>query len=150
MKIEAAIATSETDALIREREFRKGKLAYLKGKDESACPWSDPSLTYQWWMEGFEYEKSFSNQNKDQFVVCAAMRNDNGVIICSPRHFDSIACMQVRENEWDLWRKAEQGFVDQYGTFLTREEAWAIANKNNQVTRRVGGDEGRLFSENLY
>lgn len=47
-------------------------------------------------------------------------------------------------------RDTEQGFIDQHGNFYSREEAWKIAQANGQIIRRVGGDEGRLFSENLY
>ena len=47
----------------------------------------------------------------------------------------------------------DQGFIDQYGTFYDRKAAWVIADINNQIYRRCGGDgpDGRgLFSENLY
>lgn len=90
---------------------------------------------------------------KQQVIVCAAMRNKHGSVICSPRHWDSAA----RDAAWaqtscphSTWEKAEQGFVDQYGTFLTREEAWSIAEKAGQIVRRCGGDGVKLFSENLY
>ena len=43
-----------------------------------------------------------------------------------------------------------QGFVDQYGVFMSRQEAHAVALLNNQIKYRVGGDEFKLFSENLY
>lgn len=77
-------------------------------------------------------------------VVCAALRNTNGTIVCGPRHWDSI-CKGTSKDGW------EQGFVDQQGVFLTREEAWVVAETAQQILRRVGGDErGRLFSENLY
>lgn len=56
----------------------------------------------------------------------------------------------------------EQGFVDQFGKFYNRTEAWKIADKNGQILRPTGwekipnprkanvGDDGCLFSENLY
>jgi hypothetical protein len=43
-----------------------------------------------------------------------------------------------------------QGFIDQFGDFMTREEARKVALDAGQVRRRVGGDSERLFSENLY
>ena len=43
-----------------------------------------------------------------------------------------------------------EGFVDNRGHFLTREEAWDVAVEANQILRRCGGDEGRLYSENLH
>ena len=82
-------------------------------------------------------------------VVCAAIRNDHYDVICAPRHWDCLMRAQVACSV-GAWSKAEQGFVNQYGDFLTREEAWKVATEAGQIVRRVGGDEGRLFSENLY
>ena len=82
-------------------------------------------------------------------VVCAAMRNKNGYVLCSPRHWDRIADDTVARSE-EYWEDAVQGFVDERGNFLTREEAWIVAEKAGQIIRRVGGDGTKLFSENLY
>jgi hypothetical protein len=82
-------------------------------------------------------------------VVCAAIRNQSKLIICGARHFDSIMCNQI-ESSTDDWDGAEQGFIDQFGFFMTREEAYDVAVEAEQIIRRVGGDEGKLFSENLY
>ena len=71
-----------------------------------------------------------------QRIVCAAIRAPSGKITLQIRH-----CAPPRY---------KQGFVDQFGTFLTREEAWKVAIEAHQIIRRVGGDEGRLYSENLY
>lgn len=46
--------------------------------------------------------------------------------------------------------REEQGFVTSTGRFVSREEAWPIALAAGQIVRRVGGDEGRLYSENLW
>lgn len=46
-----------------------------------------------------------------------------------------------------------QGFVDEKGNFLTRQEAWKVAEANNQIVNRCGGDTsngGTLYSENLW
>jgi hypothetical protein len=82
------------------------------------------------------------------FIVCAANKNKiSGRIICGPRHWDNIMRSQKLESEdfagWD------QGFVNQFGEFLTREEAWIIADTNKQIVKNVGCD-GTLYSENLY
>lgn len=42
-----------------------------------------------------------------------------------------------------------QGFIDQYGKFYDREEAWCVAEKNGQIIRDCGCP-GELYSENLY
>ena len=88
----------------------------------------------------------------EQRVVCAAIRLDD-LIITGARHYDSI--MRQTIDHYDMyvvrdWYESEQGFIDQFGTFLSREEAWVVAEKAGQIIRRVGGDDGRLFSENLY
>lgn len=82
-------------------------------------------------------------------VVCAANLMADGTIILGARHWDTLMCQHANllgvkgGNE-------EQGFIDQYRVFMTREEAWIVANEAGQIVRRVGGDEGHLFSENLY
>lgn len=67
-----------------------------------------------------------------QRIVCAALRHANGSIICGPRHFDQIMHAQAMARPTEDWRRADQGFVDQFGGFLTREEAYEIAEKNGQ------------------
>lgn len=89
----------------------------------------------------------------DRRVVCAAVKS-GGLTACSARHFDPIMRSQMlcMDNSMAIWKcaSAVQGFIDQYGVFMTREEAWEVADAAGQIIRRVGGDEGRLFSENLY
>ena len=100
-----------------------------------------------------------------QRIVCAANRDESGAIILGARHWDG--CMH---KAYELWvsatnhqtkdmRFTEQGFIDQRGNFLTREEAYGVAARAGQIIRSVGGDNysdeegntiGRLFSENLY
>lgn len=75
-----------------------------------------------------------------RLIVCAAVRNrQETIIVCGARHFDGImraqiAAMNTAEKIW------EQGFIDQRGNFLTRGEAWKIANAAGQIRRRCGGD----------
>lgn len=86
-----------------------------------------------------------------QRVVCAANRNSSGLIVCGARHWDEVMCsvvdaLGISDLDW------EQGFIDQYGTFLTRRQAALIAVDNDQLkgqykTIPVDGD---LFSEHLY
>ena len=91
----------------------------------------------------------------DRRVVCAAMRcKKTGKIIASVRLWDEI-CHQAFPNEEAIFDfDDEQGFLDNRYNFLTREEAWPIAEAAGQIIRRVGGDfpngKGRLYSENLY
>ena len=86
-------------------------------------------------------------------VVCAALRECNGDLIIGPRHFDQTMVRQMIQSNLprDNWRQAEQGFIDQYGRFLTREEAFIIATEAGQILRECGSESaGRLYSENLY
>ena len=98
-----------------------------------------------------------------QRVVCAANRlNKNGIIVLGVRHCDQKMheTITLRKQLYadENWFQCEQGFVDQFGNFLTRKEAWVIAVKQCQIYRLVGSqDKGsmsradvELFSENLY
>jgi hypothetical protein len=82
-------------------------------------------------------------------IVCAACMFPSGRIIPSIRHFDDFMFDALR-GTYPKEGQAVQGFVDQFGKFYTREEAWNLAKKNRQILRRVGGDGKRLYSENLY
>lgn len=85
-------------------------------------------------------------------IVCAANKYQlfgRDIVIPSARHFDA----RMRELIMSLGMTGadhEQGFIDQHGTFYTREAALVVATANGQVVRRCGGDERQLFSENLY
>lgn len=98
-----------------------------------------------------------------QWIVCAANRYGShpeaAWVALGARHHDrrmdeTIERFELLSNEHGgHLGKAEQGFIDQYGNFLTRQEAWHIALENGQIRRRVGGDDangGTLYSENLY
>ena len=86
-------------------------------------------------------------------IVCAANRLDNGMLIVGARHYDSVMHATINgltSAGMDVNKDCDQGFIDQFGNFYTREEAWEIADFNGQIIRRVGGDGCRLYSENLY
>ena len=86
-------------------------------------------------------------------IVCAALRKDGDIII-GPRHFDATMRRQIEDYSEDYcigyWKSAEQGFIDQFGNFHSREDALIIAIAAGQILRRCGGDTRELFSENLY
>jgi len=88
----------------------------------------------------------------EQRVVCAANKFvgiGKTYIVLGARHYDTLMRDAVQLLPKGMYEK-EQGFIDQYGTFLTREEAFVVATNANQIIRRVGGDDNKLFSENLY
>jgi hypothetical protein len=58
----------------------------------------------------------------DRRVVCAACRDPEGRIVTGARHFDAVMMEQIkRSTKPEAWRAGEQGFIDQFGAFLTRE-----------------------------
>jgi hypothetical protein len=98
-------------------------------------------------------------------VVCAAMKNrKTGVIVCGPRHGNIINLLiQTGIDSNPSTANWQMGFVDQDNNFMNRVEAWTVADKNGQIRRpttwepdysqhrkTVVGDDGFLFSENLY
>lgn len=102
----------------------------------------------------------------DRRIVCAALRLGDALVL-GPRHFDQTMRATIRALKGDdperEWMHAEQGFVDQFGDFLTRREAFTVADQQRQIRRLVGSqhtwdrDSGLdayfaqdLYSENLY
>jgi len=83
-----------------------------------------------------------------QRIVCAAIILKSGHIIASARHFDMLMRKQIDRCGLTI-RGAEQGFIDQWGNFLSREEAWIVAERQEQI-RKHTGPHGTLFSEDLY
>ena len=87
----------------------------------------------------------------EQQVVCAANRFPDGTVLLGARHWDKWMCDMANR----LGIKGgteEQGFINQFGEFLTREEAMEVVRRNKQPfdVRRNGGDSKTLFSEGIY
>lgn len=83
-------------------------------------------------------------------IVCAAIRNSRGHIICGVRHYDTIMHGQARNrNIWKPGSGIEQGFVDRNGQFHSRRDAWVIALAAGQV-QPGSPNKGILYSEDLY
>ena len=92
-------------------------------------------------------------KNKQRVVVCAANRSTKtGKIVCGARHWDSAMRGQVLVDgkRPDEWLSAEQGFIDQFGVFMTREEAWVVAEAAGQIKFGRDYSKGTLYSEDLY
>ena len=95
-----------------------------------------------------------------QRIVCAANRLPDGTILIGARHWDKWMHQQndgrvpVEPNTHPgVFEDEEQGFIDNRGNFLSRTEAWKVADEAGQIIYRVGGDTadgGTLYSENLY
>ena len=82
-------------------------------------------------------------------VVCSANLFPCGTIIIGVRHWDPL--MRKQAKAYGLNKDGvEQGFIDQWGVFMTREEAWIVAEAANQIIYRGNWGSGVLYSENLY
>lgn len=92
-------------------------------------------------------------------VVAAACRFLGDVVIVSSRHFDANmhvgidTLMQARGlTDLEVMHNYEEGFVDQFGVWMSRGEALKVATVSGQLNRYrpKRGHEGELFSEDLY
>ena len=88
----------------------------------------------------------------EERIVSAANRSPEGLIIMCVRHgcdlfygvVDQIFDIDTEHHEW------EQGFVTNKYRFVTREDAWLIAEAQGQIVRDCGKCRGTLYSEHLY
>ena len=90
------------------------------------------------------------------WMVCAACRWDGAVentpMLLGPRHWDKAMHNQADQADIVNRLEWEQGFIDQWGRFYTREEAMKCVKASGQPfnNERNGGHETELFSEGLY
>jgi hypothetical protein len=104
-------------------------------------------------LEKLTYAKPLAEGLSNPRIVCAAiLRIKDGKMLLGARHYDSHM-RQHLVRDW-LSVEVEQGFVDQHGRFLTREEAWEIAEKEGQIRVILPCQDNYetklLYSENLY
>lgn len=91
-------------------------------------------------------------------VVCAAVRAADGSLLLGIRHYSRDMHEQIaarRDGEKFKHRHDEdQGFVDQHGRWMSREEAALVALEARQIVRPEaigrGLDGPKLYSEGLY
>jgi len=97
-------------------------------------------------------------------VVCTANLQKNGTILLGARHWDALM-HATAAGMTQTWSKEEiqsfidkevQGFIDQFGVFMDRAEAWQVALAAGQI-RYIESwnyipsrDRYELYSENLY
>ncbi len=93
----------------------------------------------------------------DRTIVCSANRHGD-VMLIGPRHWDDTMSLRwdavegVFDGEFKDPRQFEEGFIDQFGNFATRKEAWQIVFDNAQVLHgSLDFDSYKeLYSEHLY
>lgn len=84
-----------------------------------------------------------------QRIVCAANRLED-VVLLGVRHWDTHMRQMALRLGYTCNENWEQGFVDNQGAFLTREEAMDVAIEQNQIYRDIGYWSDELYSEHLY
>ncbi len=105
-----------------------------------------------------EYKEILANNEKFEYVICAAIHFDDGkfyvhqprnitkgFVICGRRHhncFIAKKCSEFSEKTGD----AIQGFLTSKDIFLDRKEAGKLAFEAGQITTETTC----LFSEDLY
>lgn len=90
------------------------------------------------------------NTDTDVLVVCAACINSEGKVVPSVRHGDELIYNVMGEEEVIRFHWV-QGFVTNRFSFVTRKEAWIIAERQGQIRNQLPCDHAkRLYSENLY
>lgn len=111
---------------------------------------SEEQKTYSVWLENdcYQYITDTHGPVKRKIVTAANLHTKTGALIVGARHWSPAMLAQAKRmcikpsSDW------EQGFIDQYDQFLTREDAKRIAIANEQPL--IGEDWGVLFSENLH
>lgn len=93
-----------------------------------------------------------------QRIVCAALRAADGDILLGIRHYskdmrDTIK-KRIDGKKFHHCHDENQGFVDQYGKYLTRREAYKVAEAAGQIInpKACGGvsPDKILYSEGIY
>jgi hypothetical protein len=95
---------------------------------------------------------------KQQRVVCAAIRAADGELLLGIRHYSPDMQRQIQQrvdgNKFMHRLDEDQGFVDQFGNWLNRHQAWIVADEADQIKDRtyIGKslDGPKLYSEALY
>jgi len=94
----------------------------------------------------------------NRHIVCAANKfelNGQEIIVTGARHYDPImhAVIDALSEQGQLIAipdvVANQGFIDNFGKWLSREDARACVLENEQVLRSQP-NSSELFSEDLY
>lgn len=99
-----------------------------------------------------------SSNKQVRRVVCAAIRADDGEVLLGIRHYSLDMHRQIEQrrdgSKFEHRHDENQGFVDQYGMYMTRESAYQVAKAAGQLAYLEYCSEGldgpRLYSEGLY
>lgn len=137
--------TPQTELKVGDFILVKGKWAEIYGFDDDYG-----THTSQGWVCRTELDQNWQpDPDILVWIVCAANKHkETGTIFCGARHFDNPMRGQIKAAGYKF-TGYEQGFIDQFGRFYDRKEAWIIAEKNGQI-KRISGTKGTLYSEDIY
>lgn len=92
--------------------------------------------------------------NMDRRIVCAAIRAEDGEVIVGIRHYSADMHRQIEARadgaKFTHRHDADQGFVNTWGEYLTRAEAFIVAKHHGQIIRPEACTGDLLYSEGLY
>ena len=100
-----------------------------------------------------ESTKALANSYPEKVrVVCAANKMADGTVVMGIRHCCPLMHLNFIRMGYDIDDIAESdsGFVDNYGRYLTRQEAYEIAKEKDQYKPWGHHTPGVLYSEDLY
>jgi len=100
------------------------------------------------WQDVLDYWESIRSEGMQRVVVCAANQHKDipELLVCGARHFDSVMRLAIKASKYSHHDFHEQGFIDNFGIYMNREEAAKVAFKAGQI----GEKTNILFSEDLY
>lgn len=112
---------------------------------------SEEQKNYSVWLENdcYQYITATHGPVKRKIVTAANLHTETGTLLVGARHWSPAMIKQakacgIKPSDSHF----EQGFIDQYDQWLSREDALRIATANEQTL--IGEDWGVLFSENLH
>lgn len=92
--------------------------------------------------------------NRNGRIVCAAIKAEDGDLLLGIRHYSNDMVEQIdnRTDGYKFYHRNgdDQGFVDQDGVYLTRDEAYIVAKEAGQIVYDLGFSNNKLYSEHLY
>lgn len=120
---------------------------------EDNVPEGLPDICYKVadWLDGRKLQRR---------VVCAAnrfkLKSGGFVVVPGSRHYSKdmaevVDCLEDKISTRFVSGE-DQGFIDQWGEYLTRAEALVVATHAGQINtvRQKGSPYDKLFSEDLY
>ena len=109
-----------------------------------------PSVEHLDQLEKLAADTRALMNSADQRVVCAACKWPDGVVVTGIRHFSPDMRLTAARMGRSPVGRVEGGFVDQWGNWLTRQEAYEIAERQGQYRPYEPFTPGTLYSEDLY